>query len=268
MTEPSSRADRSKVNERIYRGIICPHCKVDFAQIPVERILTNMAGLCKAHLAKCPAYKGVPCEEDTSPNVAKRQKTTHDAEQVTIYKLTYLPENRAVYTGRTKDPERRLVQHGSASCKCRLVRDAMRHYGRSKFKIEPIMRCNASDADANESHYIMANKTMYPEGYNLRHGSKAGCVGDGDMLVAEFASGIYETGDVADVISAEIECLSAKIECLYDLAEICKDEECTGTDELCKQLLRKVHPDKAGDTVYSATEVTAMLNKVRESVKN
>ena len=36
---------------------------------------------------------------------------------------------------------------------------------------------------------------------------------------------------------------------------------------VCRDLLRNVHPDKAGDRVYTADEVTTMLNAVRESVR-
>lgn len=231
-------------------------------EIAVDSIDTNRATKCNAHLAKCPAY--TPCEEDTFLPSAKKQKVDAAVEDnlVTIYKLVYVPENRAVYTGRTKDPERRLAQHASASSKCRMVRNAMRRHGRSKFKIEPIMRCSADDADANESYYIMSNNTMYPEGYNLRHGAMAGAENDGDVRVAERACGIIPFEDMSDE-------LIAQGEAHIDMAEICENlEDCSATEELCRQLLREVHPDKAGDTMYSATDVAAMLNQVRESVKN
>jgi hypothetical protein len=261
---PAESYDRSNINKRNYNGIICPYCNVEFARIPVESLKTNKAAYCKAHLAKCPAYTCAPCEEDTFLPSAKKQKVDAAVEDnlVTIYKLVYVPENRAVYTGRTKDPERRLAQHASASSKCRLVRNAMRRYGRSKFKIEPIMRCSADDADANESYYIMANNTMYPEGYNLRHGCKAGAESEGDVRVAERICGIIPFANLSDELNAGSEAYA-------DLAEICENlEDCSATEELCRQLLREVHPDKAGDTMYSATEVAAMLNQVRESVKN
>ena len=195
-------------------------------------------------------------DEDTAPNVAKKQKVEGVPEDAlaTIYKLVYVPENRAVYTGRTKDPERCATQH-------HLVRNAMRRYGRSKFKIEPIMRCSADDADANESCCIMANNTMYPEGYNLRHGAMAGAESQGDARNAERACVTIPFEDMSDELYAEGEAYA-------DLAEICEGLEArSATEELCEHLLWEVHsPDKAGDTRYSATEVAAMLHQVMESV--
>ena len=45
---------------------------------------------------------------------------------VTIYKLVFKPDNRAVYTGRTKNVDDRLKQHSYRSSKCRLVRKVCR----------------------------------------------------------------------------------------------------------------------------------------------
>lgn len=113
-------------------------------------------------------------------NEGKCKVSPGDGDIVTIYALVYIPTGQRVYIGRTKDPERRLSQHASRSSKCRLVRDAFRNYGRKSFNLEPIVRCRASDADANESFYIIQNKTLYPGGYNLRHGSMAGKDNDTD----------------------------------------------------------------------------------------
>lgn len=60
----------------------------------------------------------------------------------------------------------------------------------------------------------------------------------------------------------------AHMEASEDLADICEDlEDCSGVDEVCRNLLRDVHPDRAGERNYSAAEVSAMLNTVRESVR-
>ena len=53
------------------------------------------------------------------------------------------------------------------------------------------------------------------------------------------------------------------------MAEIAGDleESCSEVDEICKDFLRQVHPDThdgAGRT-YTATEVAAMLNAVRDA---
>ena len=37
---------------------------------------------------------------------------------------------------------------------------------------------------------------------------------------------------------------------------------------VCNSLLRETHPDKARDRVFSATEVAAMLNKVKDTITN
>ena len=64
LSEPISRNDRSKLNERLYQAIKCPHCKDEFAHIPTERVQNGKAGYCKAHLAKCPSYECPSCDEE------------------------------------------------------------------------------------------------------------------------------------------------------------------------------------------------------------
>lgn len=55
---------------------------------------------------------------------------------------------------------------------------------------------------------------------------------------------------------------------IADVADLCEDlEDCSGADGLCRELLREVHPDRAGGRSYSAAEVAAMLNEVRESIR-
>ena len=234
---------------------------VMFAHIPTDVLRNNKAGLCKSHLLECPAYRCAPGKETPSVPAKKQKTVTNDVGLVTIYKLVYSPENRAVYTGRTKDPGRRLAQHTSASSKCRLVRNAVRRYGRAKFAIEPLVRCSPEDADANESYYIMANGTMYPNGYNLRHGNMAGEETGEERSITDSASGIVALSGLADELHAQSEAVK-------DIAEICEDlEDCSATEDVCRQLLLEVHPDRAGERSFSATEVAAMLNKVRESVK-
>lgn len=57
-----------------------------------------------------------------------------------------------------------------------------------------------------------------------------------------------------------------RLSCAHaDVSEMCKDlEDCSSTDDVCRELLRNVHPDRAGDRSYSADEVAAMLNTVRD----
>ena len=250
--------------ERWYIPIECPHCTQIFTRVPEEAMKTNKAGKCKQHLATCSAY----LRADTSKPSPKRHKassSTKGDEIVTIYALIYLPTGARVYTGRTKDPDRRLAQHAAKGSKCRLVRNAFRKYGRKSFGLEPILRCRASDADANESFWIIENKTLYPDGYNLRHGSKAGEEDDDSLATAlvPMCTGVIPFTDFAD------EAL-ARAEGWTDVAEMAGGLESSTNeaDELCKDFLRQVHPDAHGGETraYSADEVAAMLNAVREAV--
>ena len=244
---------------RMYVPVRCPHCKVQFVEVPEERVATNKAGECLKHLRVCPDFKGSVAAAPEKKRKA-RDEPAQEEELVTIYKIVYLPDGRAVYTGRTKDPARRMKQHASASSGCRLLRNAIRRYGISKFSIQPIVRCMPIDADANESYYIMANKTMHPDGYNLRHGSMAG-VERVDEECALVATSIVAFDGTADE-------LRAQGEAAFDVAAICDDlEDCSATEDVCRDLLRETHPDRAGDRVFTASEVTAMLNTVRESVR-
>jgi len=116
-----------------------------------------------------------------------------------------------------------------------------------------------ADADANESYYIMSNKTMYPDGYNLRHGSMAGMEHSDQMTLTSTNTTVFQ--GVADEMRAEADAIA-------DVADICEElEDCSTADGVCRDLLREVHPDRAGDRSYSAAEVAAMLNEVRENIR-
>lgn len=95
-----------------------------------------------------------------------------------IYGLFSEVHNRIMYTGRTLSPEERMKQHGFASSKCRLVRQAFQEHGSANFSMRIIISCSLDDAKRNESMWIIKNNTMYPGGYNLVHGSNAGHVGN------------------------------------------------------------------------------------------
>ena len=184
-------------------------------------------------------------------------------EIVTIYALVYIPTGKRVYTGRTKDPDRRLGQHASKGSKCRLVKNAFRKHGRKSFALEPIMRCRDSDGDANESFWIIQNKTLYPDGYNLRHGSMAG---EDDVLATALVptcTGVVPFNGLADEVRACAEGWESVAEIVEGL-----DDSANDADDLCKDLLRQVHPDAHGgeSRVYTAGDVSAMLNAVREVV--
>lgn len=263
VSEPFTiRAKRNKDEEivREYVSIKCPHCERQIGDVPFDVLYKQKATKCKAHLEMCPEFKTKGGEVTPAPKRKARDEPTQGETLVTIYKIVYLPDNRAVYTGRTKNTERRMRQHASASSGCRLLRNAIRRHGIGKFAIQPIVRCMPTDADANESYYIMSNRTMHPNGYNLRHGSMAG-IDRNDEESALVATGIVNFECAADE-------LRAQSEAALDVATICEDlEDCSATDDVCRGFLREVHPDHAGDRSYSSNEVSAMLNAVRESVR-
>ena len=248
-----------------YVGITCPACKNCFVELNTQNVKSSKASQCLKHIRRCSEYQtrnGVDSPNKRPPPNKRPRANDANVEStdalVTIYKIIFLPDNRAVYTGRTKDPVRRMKQHASASSGCRLLRNAIRRHGVSKFSIQPIVRCAAADADANESYYIMSNNTMHPNGYNLRHGSMAGIELDSETALT--ATGITTFEGAADE-------LRARAEADADVAEMCEGLEGT-TDDVCRDLLRIVHPDRAGgDRLYTPDEVTAMLNTIRESVR-
>lgn len=101
-----------------YVDITCPHCNEVCAEIPEGLVNSNKASRCLEHLRVCTEYDG----EVKSTHEKKRKVCTpvQGDQLVTIYKIVYTPENRTVYTGRTKNPARRMKQHASASSRTRL----------------------------------------------------------------------------------------------------------------------------------------------------
>ena len=202
-------------------------------------------------------------DEDVLP--CKRQRQSFNNNNiVVIYALVYIPTGKRVYTGRTKDPRRRLQQHASCSSTCRLVRERLRKHGRSNFTLEPIMYCSELDADANESYWILKNNTMYPEGDNLRHGSAAGDdENTANSALVNSCTGLIAFEGIADEARACSEAWA-------DFAEIMEGLEDTriDTDAVCKEILLKVHPDRGGpeEKSYSSHEVAAMINSVRATL--
>lgn len=119
------------------------------------------------------------------PYATARDQSTN----VFIYGLFSNVHNRIMYTGRTLSPEERMKQHGYKSSKCRLVRQAFHEHGSATFSMRILMLCSLDDAKRNESMWIIKNKTMFPGGYNLAHGSTAGHVNNGcETISIDFAS--------------------------------------------------------------------------------
>jgi len=256
------RAKFSPYEEKAYVDVKCSFCSNIFE---IAHASDAKRQGCLKHLRENPTCQAAFGHDVGEVPEKKRKATKQDIIQggglVTIYKLVFKPENRVVYTGKTCNTQKRLKQHASKTSGCRLIRNAIRRHGISQFSIEPIVKCQPADADANESYYIVANNTMYPNGYNLRHGSEAGEDSDEDVRVATSTRGIISLKNVTDQLRSQMDATA-------DLIEICEDlEDCSAVDEVCRDLLRDVHPDRAGERSFSANEVAVMLNAVRESVR-
>lgn len=55
---------------------------------------------------------------------------------------------------------------------CHYLNNAIRKYGSDNFIVELLELCKIEDADERESHYIIKLNTMFPNGYNLKHGTR------------------------------------------------------------------------------------------------
>jgi hypothetical protein len=182
---------------------------------------------------------------------------------VTVYALVFTPDDRVVYVGRTNDPARREREHASRRSGCRLVRNAFRRHGRSKFRLEPLLRCHAADAAANEQAMIERHGTLHPGGYNLHNTSAAGREEDDCYSMVPVCSGVIPFSGAADEASA----LSEAWADMAVLLEGVEDGSAAEADSLCRDILRGVHPDRAGtERSYSAGEVAAMVNSIRETI--
>lgn len=237
------------------------HAKDDYriaSDLEIDSKCTEMKALAKRTRGGTPGDAG--CSK------RKRMEATNTTEpgrMVTIYALVFIPTGQRVYTGKTTREKDRLREHGCTSSSCRLVRSAFRKYGRDKFALEPIMRCHESDSDANESFWIIQNNTLYPNGYNLRHGSKAGCEDeDYTRALVTSCTRLIPFHGMADEMRACAECWEDVATIVEGIEDASRD-----VDDVCKQLIQQVHPDKAGESrTYTAAEVTAMLNSIREVV--
>jgi group I intron endonuclease len=53
------------------------------------------------------------------------------------------------------------------------LNNAIRKYGSENFKVELIEYCDIKDADIKEKHYISTCNSLFPNGYNLKHGGQS-----------------------------------------------------------------------------------------------
>lgn len=55
---------------------------------------------------------------------------------------------------------------------CHYLNNAIRKYGKEDFYVELLDRCEVKDSDKVEEHYIKEFNSMFPNGYNLKYGTK------------------------------------------------------------------------------------------------
>jgi hypothetical protein len=61
---------------------------------------------------------------------------------------------------------------------CHYLNNAIRKYGKDDFSIELLDRCYLDESDDLESHYIKELNSMFPNGYNLKFGTKTTYLSD------------------------------------------------------------------------------------------
>ena len=196
---------------RFYVSVTCPHCEEAFTEIAVDNLKTNKASNCKKHLLKCKAaaktavlpdpvkrkYSDKPSPSPVSAGShrgtrkVQRGRAPTDSlskERMAVIYCLILKDKR-VYVGKTCAAASRFSSHATPSSGCRLVREAFQKHGKRAFRMEILLRCKESDADANESMWIIKANTLFPEGYNLRHGAMAGVDTNSSNTMVNFCPG-------------------------------------------------------------------------------
>ena len=94
--------------------------------------------------------------------------------QPAIYIITNKINNKK-YIGQTRNPERRIGLHFTKSCHNKLLKAAVKKYGKDNFNIDIIYFADLSDKEIDdmERWYIKTNNSLAPNGYNLEEGGKA-----------------------------------------------------------------------------------------------
>lgn len=92
-----------------------------------------------------------------------------------IYKITNIITN-TIYIGQTTedDVNVRWKYHLRNGSNCRLLKNAIKEYGKQSFIFTIICICFDEDLNRFEIDYINKLNSLYPNGYNLRHGGNHG----------------------------------------------------------------------------------------------
>lgn len=193
--------------------------------------------------------------DETSYERPKRPKIE---KRVAIYVIVYKPTSNIVYVGKTINLDRRFQQHSMYTSQCRLIRDAILEKGKASFEIKALMYCSEADADKNESIMIAKLNTIHPNGLNLRCGNVAG-VKEADNVLTKnnFCTDLVEFEEVSE------EC-EATAGAWADVSKMLKHVE-DDVEDVCKKWLKRVHPDVTKNASFSAVEVAAIVNNIREA---
>jgi hypothetical protein len=171
--------------------------------------------------------------------------------------IVHKPTSKIVYVGKTTNIDRRFQQHAMYTSQCRLIRDAFLKEGKFCFEIKALMYCSETDADKNESIMITKMNTIHPNGLNLQCGSLAGIKEDGNILTkGNLCTDLVPFEGLSD------EC-EATSHAWADVSKMLKDVE-NDVEHVCKKWLKQVHPDVTKNAMFTAVEVAAIVNNIRE----
>jgi hypothetical protein len=75
------------------------------------------------------------------------------------------------YVGRFSDHVSEAINNTKKK-QCTYLNNAIRKYGKEKFKVTLLETCDMDDINDREKHHVAKHKTLYPTGYNLTPGGK------------------------------------------------------------------------------------------------
>jgi hypothetical protein len=76
---------------------------------------------------------------------------------------------------------------------CHYLNNSIRKYGKNNFKVELLELCDIIESDDRETYYIKELNTLFPNGYNLKFGTKTINLSDeGKRRVSEGVYNFYK----------------------------------------------------------------------------
>ena len=80
----SKRCAASSDDERLYVPVTCPHCRLEFVEIPTDRLASNKASECRKHLAACPSNDAEMDPRQRSSPPSQQQQRELEAANATL----------------------------------------------------------------------------------------------------------------------------------------------------------------------------------------